>query len=57
MSTSPVKSIIDEQIEEVAGKTLAAAKALAARRGLKAPAFVQVTGDLVVLRFVRVPAA
>ena len=57
MSTSPVKSIIDEQIEEVAGKTLAAAKALAARRGLKAPAFVQVTADLVVLRFVRAPAA
>lgn len=51
MSTSPVKSILDEQIEEVAGKTLAAAKALASRRGLTAPSFVQVTSGLVVLRF------
>lgn len=52
MSTAPVKSIIDEQIEEVAGRTLADAQELARRRGLTGePALVTITRNLVVLRF------
>lgn len=55
MSTAPVKSIIDEQIEEVAGRTLADAKELARRLGLSGkPTFTSIGGGLVVLRFERV---
>ena len=54
MSTRPVKSIIDEQIEEVAGKTLADAKQLAARIGITTqPSFARFSSGLVVLRFER----
>lgn len=40
---------------EVAGKTLADARALAARQGLFNPVFTRITGSLCVLRF-EVPA-
>lgn len=59
MTTRPVRSIIDDQlddIEEFAGKSIRQAVELANRHGYNNPFFADICGDLCVLRFRRNPA-
>ncbi|HEJ2756780.1 TPA: hypothetical protein SL222_006772, partial [Pseudomonas aeruginosa] len=54
MTTRPVRSIIDDQlddIEEFAGKSIRQAVELANRHGYHNPLFANICGDLCVLRF------
>lgn len=56
MTTRPVTSLIDDQLEEVeefAGKNIRQAVEIANRHGYRDPIFANICGDLCVLRFKR----
>lgn len=58
MTTRPVASLVDDQIEEIeefAGKSIRQAVELASRHGYSNPVFANICGDLCVLRFKRNP--
>lgn len=56
MTTNPVTSLVDEQIQEIeefAAKNIRQAVELANRHGYRDPIFANICGDLCVLRFKR----